>query len=61
MKIDETYNVIDFGAIADGVSMCTQAAVDFPTPYGIVHIRHEKQGDKVVSTWAAPKEVKVIR
>ena len=34
---------------------------DFPTPYGIVHIRHEKQGDKVVSTWAAPKEVKVIR
>lgn len=47
MKIDETYNVIDFGAIADGVSMCTQAvqaAVDFPTPYGIVHIRHEKQG-----------------
>ncbi len=34
----------------------------FPTPYGLVKVRHVKQpGGKIVSTFTAPKQVKVIR
>ena len=34
----------------------------FPTPHGIISIRHEKQPDGTVkSTIKAPKKVKVIR
>ena len=33
----------------------------FPTPYGVIEIRHEKQADgKIKSTVKAPKQVKII-
>ncbi len=34
----------------------------FPTPYGVIEIRHEKQADgKIKSTVKAPKQVKIVK
>jgi hypothetical protein len=34
----------------------------FPTPYGIIKIRHEKQyGGKIKSQIKAPEEIKIIK
>ena len=33
----------------------------FPTPFGPVYVRHEKNGCKVISEIKAPKGVKVVK